>query len=128
MVLMAEQQPRVAFHAATRLSRAARDLMHSAGELERPSDSHAILGNVLDAVRSLEVALSQLAEWHRGTEAGRHFHEGHDDSAIGIMAAVAELDLAVQQADGLQETIRRAYGGNTVVRWFDKMNDPPGAE
>lgn len=81
-----------------------------------------VLGNVLNAVRSLEVALGQLAEWHRGTEAGRHFHEGRDDSStIGIMTTVAELDLAVQQADGLQETLSRAYGGNVVIRWFDEV-------
>jgi hypothetical protein len=28
------------------------------------------------------------------------------------MSAVAELDLAVQQTNALQETISRAYGGN----------------
>lgn len=117
---MTEPKTRVAFHAATRLSRAARDLMQSADELERPADSYPVLGNDLDAVRSLEVALGQLAEWHRGTEAGRHFHKG-DDSTIGIMTTVAELDLAVKQADGLQETLSRAYGGNAVVRWFDEV-------
>lgn len=117
-------ESRQAYHAATRLSRAARDLMQNSHDLDRPSDSHAILGNVLDAMRSLESVLGQLAEWHRSAEAGRHFHEGNDDSAIGIMTAVAELDLAEQQAEGLQETISRAYGGNAVVRWFDESARP----
>lgn len=115
---------REAYEAAGRLSRAARDLMQNADSLDRPADSYSILGNVLDAVRSLETALGQLSEWHRSTEAGRHFHEGHDDSTIGVITAVAELDLAVQQADGLQQTISRAYGGNAVVQWFDEV-DPP---
>lgn len=96
--------------------------MQSAEDLESPSDSYAILGNVLDAVRSLEVALGELREWHRSAEAGRHFATGHDDSTIGIMTTVSELDLAVQQTDGLQETLSRAYGGNAVVRWFDEVD------
>lgn len=70
------------------------------------------------------MALGQLAEWHRGTEAGRHFDKGYDSSTLGIMTTVAELDLAVQQADGLQETLSRAYGGNAVVRWFDEVAPP----
>lgn len=75
---------REAFLAASRLSRAARDLMQSADEFDRPSDSYSVLGNVLDAVRSLESALGQLAELHRSVEAGRHLQRGHDDSAIGL--------------------------------------------
>jgi hypothetical protein len=69
------------------------------------------------------VALGQLAEWHRGTEAGRHFHKG-EDSTVGIMTTLEELDLAVQQADGLRETISRAYGANAVVRWLDEIAPP----
>ena len=42
--------------------------------------------------------MGELAEWHRSAEVGRHFDAGHDDSTIGIMTAVMELDLAVQQA------------------------------
>jgi hypothetical protein len=34
---------------------------------------------------------------------------------------VAELDLAAQQAEGLLETMARAYGGNSVVHWFDSI-------
>lgn len=56
--------------------------------------------------------------------ARRHFHEGHDDSTIGVMTTITELDLAVQQAEGLQETISRAYGGNAVVQWFDEADQP----
>jgi hypothetical protein len=67
---MTKPQSREAFHASARLSRAGRDLLQNAGELERPSDSYPVRGNLLDAMRSLEVALGQLAEWHRGTEAG----------------------------------------------------------
>jgi hypothetical protein len=116
-----ESESTEAFHAAARLSRAARDLMQNAHHLNRPSDSYAILGNVLDSVRSLETVLGQLAEWHRSAEAGRHFEAGHDESTIGIMTTVAELDLAAQQAEGLQETIARAYGGSSVVQWFDEI-------
>ena len=111
-----------AYHAAGRLSRAARDLMQSAEDLDRPSDSYSILGNVLDAVRSLEMSLGQLAEWHRSAGPGRHYDPGHDDSTIGIMTAVAELEAAVQHADALQQAISRAYSGNAVVRWFDEVD------
>lgn len=99
--------------------------MQSAEDLDRPADSYSVLGNVLDSVRSLEVALGELREWHRSAEADRHFRGGHDESIIGIMTAVSELDLAVQQADGLQQTLSRAYSGNAVVRWFDEV-DPVG--
>ncbi|MDQ1058405.1 hypothetical protein QFZ23_002306 [Arthrobacter globiformis] len=37
------------------------------------------------------------------------------------MTTIAELDLAVQQADRLQETTSRANGGNAVVQWFDEV-------
>jgi hypothetical protein len=117
---------REAYHAAGRLSRAARDLMQSADDLDRPADSYSVLGNVLDAVRSLEVSLGQLAEWHRTAEAGRHFEPNHDDSAIGIMTAVTELEQAVRQADALQLTIGQAYAGNATVRWFDEVDPPEG--
>jgi hypothetical protein len=96
--------------------------MQNADFLDRPADSYAILGNVLDTMRSLEASLAQLAEWHRAAEAGRHFDGDHDDSTIGIMTTVEELDLAVQQAEGLQETISRAYGANAVVRWFEEVD------
>lgn len=117
-------ESRDAFHAAAKLSRAARELMQSAHHLDHPADSHSILGEVLDTMRSLESVLGQLAAWHRSTEPGRHFPAGHEESTIGIMTAVAELDLAEQQAEGLQETISRAYGGNAVVRWFDELDSP----
>ena len=117
-------ESRQAYQASTRLSRAAGELMQSSHGLDRPSDSHAVLGNVLDAMRTLESVLGQLAEWHRSAEAGRHFHEGHDDSAICVMTVIAELDLAQQQADGRQETISRANGGNAVVRRFDEVVRP----
>ena len=40
------------------------------------------------------------------------------------MTTLEELDLAVQQADGLRETISRAYGANAVVRWLDEIAPP----
>lgn len=67
---MPEPESREAYHAAARLSRAARDLMQHADFLDRPADSYSILGNVLDAARSLEVALGQLAQWHRSAGSG----------------------------------------------------------
>jgi hypothetical protein len=47
-------------------------------------------------MRSLESVLGQLAEWHRSAEPGRHFPAGHNESTIGIMTTVGELDLAAQ--------------------------------
>jgi hypothetical protein len=52
---MTEPEGRHAYHAAGRLSRAARDLMQNADTLERPSDSYAIRGNVLDSMRGIAV-------------------------------------------------------------------------
>lgn len=109
---------------AKRLEEAARQLAHAIRSLDHPSASHTVLGNLLDAQRSIEQVLRQLAEWHRATAAGIHFESGHDESTVGIMTAVTELDLAAMQAEGLQETISRAYGGNSVVRWLDEP--PPG--
>ncbi|MDQ0241445.1 hypothetical protein [Arthrobacter bambusae] len=114
--------PREAFHAATRLADAARDLAHATRVLNTPSDSYSVMGRLVDTQRSIQQVLEQLAEWHRSTSAGRHFSEGHDESTLGIITAIAELDLAAQQADGLQETISRAHGGSSVVRWFDDVD------
>ncbi|MCA4135309.1 hypothetical protein [Arthrobacter sp. M4] len=110
---------RDALHSSKRLAEAARELAHAARALEVPSDSDAVLANLVDAQRSIGQVLGQLAEWHRSTMAGRHYAEGHDESRRGVITAVMELDLAVQQADGLKETLTRAHGGNKVVRWFD---------
>lgn len=81
---MTEHEFREAFHAAARLSLAARQLMQTVDHLDRPSDSYSILGNLLDNVRSLEMVLGQFADWHRSVQPDRHFHQGHDDSTIGI--------------------------------------------
>lgn len=110
--------------ASRRLQEAARQLAHLTRRLGSPSSSYAIMGNLLDAQRSLEQILRQLAEWHRQTTPGVHYRAHHDESALGVMTAVAELDLAAQQADGLQETMSRAYGGSSVVRWFDEAQEP----
>jgi TorA maturation chaperone TorD len=109
--------------AAQRMQEAARHLAHSTRSLERPSDSSPILGSLLDTQRSIEQTLRQLAEWHRSPAASAHYSDEHDESTLGLMTAVSELDLAAQQANGLQETLARAYGGNSVVRWFD-TTDP----
>lgn len=109
--------------AAQRMQEAARSLAHSTRRLDKPSDSSPILGSLLDTQRSIEQTLRQLAEWHRSTAAGTHYSDEHDDSTVGIMTTVSELDLAAQQANGLQETLARAYGGNSVVRWLD-TTDP----
>ncbi|QCO97988.1 hypothetical protein FCN77_10020 [Arthrobacter sp. 24S4-2] len=73
---MTEDEARQAYHAAARLSRAAPELMQHTDFLDRPADSYSILGNVLDTVRSLEVTLGQMAQWHRSAAAaaGQHFH------------------------------------------------------
>jgi hypothetical protein len=101
------------------MAEAASQLAHSTRHLDRPSDSYVVLGQILEAQRSIAQTLHQLAEWHRTTAPGLHYAEDHEESALGIMTSVAELDLAAQQAEGLQETLARAYGGNSVVQWFD---------
>ena len=95
------------------MAEAARQLAHETRNLEVPSDSYAILGDLVDTQRSIEQAIRQLAEWHRSVAPERHYTASHDESTIGIMTAVTELDLAAQQADGLQETLARAHGGNS---------------
>jgi hypothetical protein len=110
--------------ASQRMAEAARQLAHGTRDLENPSDSYAVLSNLVDTQRFIEQVLRQLAEWHRATAADRHYAASHDESTLGIMTAVAELDLAAQQADGLQETLSRAHGGNSVVRWFDEVDQP----
>lgn len=103
---------------------AARQLAHGTRDLESPSDSYVILGNLVDSQRSIEQVLRQLAEWHRGTAAGRHYRASHSESTLGIMTAVTDLDLAAQQADGLQEKLSRAHGASGVVRGFDEVRPP----
>jgi phage-related minor tail protein len=105
-----------------RMANAARQLALETRHLEVPSDSRTILGNLVATQRSIEQAIRQLAEWHRSARAERHYSPDHDESTVGIMTAVSELDLAAQQAEGLQETLARALGGNSVVLWLDEID------
>ncbi|MCU1548885.1 MAG: hypothetical protein JWO29_1836 [Arthrobacter sp.] len=104
-----------------RVQEAARRLAHLTHGLERPADSHAILGSLLDTQRSLELTLRHLAELHRQTVPDVHYSAHDNTSASGVTTAVEELDLAAQQADGLKETINRAYGGSRAIRWFEEV-------
>lgn len=105
--------------AAERMKEAARYLARSARNLDKPSDSHRVLGSVLDAQKSIAQTLRELAEWHRSAAADTHYARPHDESARGLLTAVTELDLAAQEADALQETLARAYGGSSVVSWLE---------
>ena len=109
--------------AAERMQEAARYLARSARNLDAPSDSHRILGSLVDTQGAIAQTLRELAEWHRAAAAGTHYFRPHDESARGLMTAVTELDLAAQEADALQETLARAHGGSSVVNWLDAEDD-----
>lgn len=115
--------------AAERMQEAARYLARATRNLETPSDIHAILGSVLETQVSIAQTIRELAEWHRAAVAGTHYSRPHNESARGVMAAVSELDLAAQEADALQETLNRAYGGSSVVNWLETPDlEAPGPE
>jgi hypothetical protein len=114
-----------AVEASERLRTDARQLAERTTHLVRPSSSDQILNHLLDTQRSILEALRDLAEWHRRTIPGVHFAEHHDESADGVSVVVEQLDLAAQQAEGLQETLSRAYGASSVVRWFDEEQESP---
>jgi hypothetical protein len=105
------------------MQEAARYLARSARNLDAPSDSHRILGSLVDTQGAIAQTLRELAEWHRAAAAGTHYFRPHDESARGLMTAVTELDLAAQEADALQETLARAHGGSSVVNWLDAEDD-----
>ena len=116
--------------AAEQMQEAARYLARSARNLDKPSDSHLILGSLLETQRSIAQTLRELAEWHRTAAADTHYARPHDEGARGLMTAVTELDLAAQEADALQETLARAHGGSSVVNWLDSEEQDapaPGA-
>ena len=102
------------------LRRAASELAQLSERLDRPSSSGQVLGALLDAQGSIEHALRELAQWHQCAISGAHFAEHHDESISGVSTVVEQLDLAVQQAEGLQQTLSRAYEGSGLVRWFDE--------
>jgi hypothetical protein len=116
--------------AAQQMQDAARYLARTTRNLEAPSDSHAILGSVLETQGFIAQTIRELAEWHRAAVAGTHYSRPHNESARGVMTAVSELDLAAQEADALQETLSRAYGGSSVVNWLERPapeSPEPGA-
>jgi hypothetical protein len=113
--------PEAQVEASRLMQEASRQLGLMTRRLDRPSDSYAILGNLLDTQRSLGQVLRQLSEWQRQTAPGVHYAAHHSESALGVMTTVAELELAAQQADGLQQTMSRTYGGSSAVRWFDEV-------
>lgn len=102
------------------LRRAAGELAELSERFYSPSSSGQVLGALMDAQRSIEHALRELAQWHQCAMSGVHFAEHHDESALGVSLVVEQLDLAVQQAAGLQEILSRAYEGSGVVRWSDE--------
>jgi hypothetical protein len=110
--------------ASKRLRQDAQRLADVVTRLDTPSSSYSLLSDLLDAQRSMEQVMRELVEWHRRTMPGVHFAEHHDESVAGVTTVVEQLDLAVQQAEGLQETLSRAYGGSSVVRWFDEEQEP----
>ena len=126
--MSAEDSAEDTVRASGRLQHDARQLADVITHLHSPSGSYSLLGDLLDAQRSIGHVLRELAEWHRRTIPGVHFAEHHDESAAGVSTVVEQLDLAAQQAEGLQETLSRAYGGSSMVRWFDEeqeSSDPP---
>lgn len=114
--------------AAQQMQEAARYLARATRTLEAPSDSHAILGSLLETQGSIAQTIRELAEWHRAAVAGTHYARPHNESARGVMTAVSELDLAAQEADALQETLSRAHGGSSVVDWLDSSGPGTGEQ
>ncbi|YCK79644.1 hypothetical protein M1D89_01005 (plasmid) [Arthrobacter sp. D3-18] len=112
-----------AVEASDSLRLAAGELAELSERLDRPSSSGQVLGALMDAQRSIEHALRELAQWHKRTTPGVQFAEHHDESAVGVSIAVEQLDLSVRQAAGLQEMLSRAYEGSGVVRWFDEEQE-----
>lgn len=107
--------------AAASYREAARELARACRGLTRPADSRRVLSDLAGAQRSLEQALQALADWHRQTRPGLDYAEGRrGDGVAGVAAVVTELDLAVQQADGLRETLSRAERSSSVVTWFEE--------
>lgn len=109
--------------ASANLRQAAAELAELSERLDRPSSSGQVIGALLDSQGSIEQALRELAQWHKETIPGVHFAEDHPESVEGVSAAIKQLDLAAQQADGLHETLSQAYEGNGVVRWFDDVQE-----
>lgn len=105
--------------AAQQMQEAARYLARATRNLEAPSDSHAVLGSLLETQGFIAQTIRELAEWHRAAVSGTHYSRPHNESARGVMTAVSELDLAAQEADALQETLSRAHGGSSVVSWLE---------
>ncbi|MFC8038260.1 hypothetical protein ACFUOZ_02765 [Paenarthrobacter sp. NPDC057355] len=105
------------------LRRAAGELAELSGRLDRPSGSGQVLGALMDTQRSIEHVLRELAQWHQGAMPGVHFAEHHDESVSGVSLVVEQLDLAVQQAAAMQETLSLAYEGSGAVRWFDEEQE-----
>lgn len=105
--------------AAQQMQEAARYLARATRKLDTPSDSHEILRSLTETQGSIAQAIRELAEWHRAAAAGTQYFRPHNESARGVMIAVAELDLAAQEADALQETLNRAHGGSSVVNWLE---------
>jgi hypothetical protein len=93
-------------HTAEKLEAAARDLVRLTREVLRPSDSHALLGNLTTAQESLAQVYVQLAEWHSQVVQGVHY-AGEEESARSGKAAA--------------EALNRAHSANGLARWFDEV-------
>ncbi len=107
-----------------KLESAARDLVRLTREVLRPSDSHALLGNLTTAQESLAQVYVQLAEWHSQVVQGVHYAGEEEPGGAGNTGWVrAELALeeAARSGKAAAEALNRAHSANGLARWFDEV-------
>lgn len=111
-------------HTSEKLEAAARDLVRLTREVLRPSDSHALLGNLTTAQESLAQVYVQLAEWHSQVVQGVHYAGEEEPGGAGNTGWVrAELALeeAARSGKAAAEALNRAHSANGLARWFDEV-------
>lgn len=117
---------------AAELAETARTLAHSTRNIPRPSDSYALLGNLVAAQRSIAQVYEQLAAWHGQVIEGIH-HDGEEPSDVvrlhgrGTAGARAALLEAKEHAELVEHHLMAAHSSNGMIRWFDDTDPGPRA-
>lgn len=103
---------------AAEASEALRGLAHATRVFEDPTDTYAVLGDLLAGVRSLRQVLDQLATAHLANRVRAHDDAGDQTAgATFSLAATAELQQAVALLDGVHDRMDAAMSQSGRIAW-----------
>ncbi|TKV26132.1 hypothetical protein FDK12_14320 [Arthrobacter sp. NamB2] len=110
------------YRAAAALHAAAIELSQSRTSFAQPADSHATVGELIDAQQHLMKVLYGLGQWYQHARVGTDYADGKQ-SVDGVLETAFELQAALQHATALHQALIRAHHAGSQVRWYNPRPD-----